>query len=163
MQMHKYAAWVWGCLVLLGLVYAVLKEREEAGCHRGVSVSRQCADENSVYVRGTKMQPQDSPDDLALRMRSILSYHEKGGVWKRCYIIATGLVFIVYIVGSCCPDKKGNIAYWFTLHMMFLAILYFFFNYINYHHFRLLKRIGTDILDTIIARCAMQTQRTRMM
>jgi hypothetical protein len=59
-----------------------MKEREELGCYR-LSIGRQCIDEESVYVKNTKAEPNDTTDDLYKRLGSILSYHEKAGVWRR--------------------------------------------------------------------------------
>jgi hypothetical protein len=70
-----------------------MKEREELGCYR-FSIGRQCIDEDSVYVKNTKAESTDTCEDLHTRMISILSYQDKGGVWKRCLIISTILITI---------------------------------------------------------------------
>lgn len=34
--------------------------------------------------------------------------------------------------------------------------MYFFFNYVNYHHYRNLKKNGVEILDELMSRCSKQ-------
>jgi hypothetical protein len=61
-----------------------MKEREENGCSNLFSINRQCIDDESVYLKGTKLEESDNNyDKLRDKLISILSYHEKGGVWKR--------------------------------------------------------------------------------
>ena len=141
------------------LIYAILKEREELGCYR-FSIARQCNDNNSVYVINTKMENGDTKEILIKRLISIVSYHEKAGVWRRCYILSLSLLFIIYIVDKiCCKkddkdkicSKRDNIYYWVVLLLLFFAIHYFFFNYINYHHFRNLKENGIEIINKLMS------------
>lgn len=139
-----YTLVIWGVCVAIACVYAVLKEREELGCYR-ISIARQCDDANSVYVRGTKMEAGDSAKTLRARMASILSYHEKAGVWRRCLILATALVLVVALLGSWC-NATGK---WIALHIVITCIIYFYFNYLNYHHFRNLKNNGLEILEKL--------------
>lgn len=135
-------------IIIIALIYSILKEREELGCYR-VSIGKQCNEEDSVYLLNTKMKKDDSIPQLNTRIKSILSYHEKGGVWRRCLILATILVFIAYILLMKC----NNTYTWIVVYIAFIAILYFFFNYINYHHFRNLKNNGVEILETLISKC----------
>ena len=135
---------VWGTVICVAFAYAVLKEREELGCYR-VSIARQCDDQQSVYVRGTKMTAGDSADVLKQRMLSILSYHEKAGVWKRCLILATVLVLVAALLETRC----NGIGKWIVLHLAITCVMYFYFNYLNYHHFRNLKDNGVEILDAM--------------
>jgi len=142
------------------LIYAILKEREELGCYR-FSIARQCNDNNSVYVINTKMENGDTKEILIKRLISIVSYHEKAGVWRRCYILSLSLLFIIYIVDKICSkrdnvndkicSKRDNIYYWVVLLLLFFAIHYFFFNYINYHHFRNLKENGIEIINKLMS------------
>jgi hypothetical protein len=124
-----------------------LKEREELGCYR-LSIGTQCDDENSVFVKNTKMQPSDTEKELKERLLSIISYHEKSGVWKRCVILATIQVVFAYIILKSCPCN--NATPWIFIHIVFITVMYFFFNYINYHHFRILKKNGTDIINKLV-------------
>lgn len=133
------------------VIYAIIKERRELGCYR-VSIDKQCNDENSVYLIGTKTNSSDTIDDLFRRMTSILSYHEKAGVWRKCIILSTSIVLITYISNQIQCDKN-SIYYWFYLLILICAIIYFYFNFINYHHFRSLKNNGIEILDKIKLYC----------
>jgi hypothetical protein len=135
---------LWVITIIILLIYAVLKEREELGCYR-FSIARQCNDDESVYIKNTKMNKNDTKDILYDRMISILSYHEKAGIWKRCLIIGTILFLITFIM----IDSKCNKREWIALHLSFIMIIYFFFNYINYHHFRRLKQNGVEILEEL--------------
>jgi hypothetical protein len=82
-------------------------------------------------------------------MISILSYHEKAGVWKRCYILSIILMIILFIVNNN-SREKDNIYYWLILLMLFFTTHYLFFNYINYHHIRILKDNGTEIINKLV-------------
>jgi hypothetical protein len=142
----------WIILVACTLFYAIMKEREELGCYR-VSIARQCDDEDSVYVKGTHMEEGDNMQDLYARMMSILSYHEKAGVWKRCVILATILVVLAFLLLNLARTEEGLVGAWIMIYLMFCTVMYFFFNYMNYHHFRNLKRNGQDIMDRIMITC----------
>lgn len=133
-------------IFIIILLYAILKEREELGCYR-ISIKQQCNDNNSVFLINTKMEASDNIDILYKKMISILSYHEKSGVWRRCYIMASLLLTILYIVNNTTDNK--TIFYWLNLLLLYFTILYFFFNYLNYHHFRNLKNNGVEIIEKI--------------
>lgn len=139
----------------MGLVgtYALLKERQELGCFGGISAARRvCRDEDSVYVRGTEPNPADTRDIARRKLISVLSYHEKGGVWKRCFLLATVLTYLGYLIrrATAGAGTGWTIA---ATHLLFFAVMYFYWNYLNYHHFRLLKRHGVLLLDLIMAGC----------
>lgn len=141
---------VFGILLLLIFTYAILKEREELGCYR-VSIGRQCNDQQSVYLKGTKMSDDDDDTILREKLVSILSYHEKAGVWKRCVILATILLVVTILLDSA---FASNIAKWIVMFVLYATIVYFYFNYVNFHHFRNLKNNGVEILETIYSRRA---------
>jgi hypothetical protein len=126
--------------------YAIAKEREELGCYRA-SVGRQCDDEDSIYVKNTKMEEKDTCRDKMDRLKSITSYHEKGGVWKRCIILSLISVFAVYLIHRLQPNFQLY-SYIFLFFINFM-IIYFYHNYVNYHHFRLLKRNAIEIIDSL--------------
>ena len=147
-------------VIIIIFIYAILKEREELGCFK-FSIERQCDDNNSVYLINTKMEKKDNKEILIKRLISILSYHEKGGVWKRCYILSFILLIIVFIVNKIYyaddqykeekkKENKNYIYYWLTLLILFFAVIYFFFNFINYHHFRSLKENGIEIINNLV-------------
>ena len=136
-------------IIISIFIYAILKEREELGCYR-FSIARQCNDNNSVYVMNTKMENGDTKEILIKRLISIVSYHEKAGVWRRCYILSLSLLFIIVIVDKICC-KRDDIYYWVVLLLLFFAVHYFFFNYINYHHFRNLKENGIEIINKLMS------------
>ena len=133
-------------LLCLVIFYAIVKERQELGCYR-VSVDRQCDDDESVYLKNTKMSPGDTHAEKIERLRSIVSYHEKGGVWKRCVLMAMISVLAVYVIYRVQPVFKFHS--YILLLLVNFTILYFYHNYINYHHFRRLKNNANEILDTL--------------
>ena len=139
--------WAHAALVSAVGAFALLKEREELACSGWRPGRRQCADEDSVYVRGTAPAADDTPRVAKAKLVSILSYHEKGGVWKRCFLLAALLAYLAHAIGratACCAGSGG----WTVAmqHLVFFATLYFYFNYLNYHHFRVLKRHGKALL-----------------
>ena len=145
------ALFLWIAMITVITFYAIMKEREELGCFR-VSIATQCDDHNSVYVKGTKMEKNDTNDTLYKRMMSIMSYHEKGGVWKRCIILATILTLFAFLILSLTKTEEGRVGSWIMLYLMFFIVMYFYFNYLNYHHHRNLKNNGQEILDEFVSR-----------
>ena len=134
------------------IFYAIMKEREELGCYR-LSIGHQCIDEDSVYVKNTKASKEDTCKDLYEKIESILSYHEKGGVWKRCLIISSIITFYIYIVYNVNNNINNNINQYAIFLLVIFAIIYFYHNYINYHHFRKLKQNGVEVLQLIKQKC----------
>ena len=149
-MIFQLSSYLIGFVFVVIIFYAVMKEREELGCYR-VSIGRQCIDEESVYVKNTKAEQGDTYEDLCERMESILSYHEKAGVWRRCMIMAIIITFFVYIV--CSINSKFNFNQWIVLILVIFALIYFYHNYINYHHFRKLKQNGVEILKLMKQKC----------
>ena len=140
------------CVVIfIILYYAIMKERKELGCYR-ISIDQQCNDEESVYVKNTKMETKDNCNDLMDRLKSIVSYHEKGGVWRRSIIISFLCIICIYIVYNI--NKKLNTIYhYLILLLLIFTLIYFYHNYINYHHFRRLKNNALEILNEIKNKC----------
>ena len=149
--MFLLGSYLTAIIFLIIIFYAIMKEREELGCYR-LAIARQCIDEESVYIKNTKAKPGDTCKDLYERIESILSYQEKGGVWKRCIIIATIIIFFIYIVYNI-HNKFNNINYYIVLLLVIFTLIYFYHNYINYHHFRKLKQNGVEILQLIKKNC----------
>jgi hypothetical protein len=117
-----------------------------------MSIGRQCIDEESVYLKNTKAETGDTCKDLYEKMESILSYHEKAGVWRRCIIIATIIIFFIYIIYKI-NNEFNSINQYVVLLMVIFTLIYFYHNYINYHHFRNLKQNGVEILQLIKRKC----------
>ena len=136
----------WALVAAVG-AYALAAERRELGC-TSLNPMRRCADEDSVYVRGTAPSPLDSRESARRKLVSILSYHEKGGVWKRSLLLATVLAYVSHVLHravSCAGHGWVAAAH----HMVFVCVVYFYWNYMNYHHFRLLKRNGVQLLRVL--------------
>jgi type III secretory pathway component EscS len=144
-------SWIVAIIFIIVFVYAILKEREELGCYR-LSIGRQCIDENSVYLKNTKAEPTDNCKDLHQRMESILSYQEKAAIWRRCIIIASIIGYLIYCVYSI-NSSLNSTTHYAILVLVIFALLYFYHNYINYHHFRKLKQNGIEILQMIKQKC----------
>jgi hypothetical protein len=131
-------------------IYAVLKERVESGCV-GLTISKPCCDdENSVYIKGTQLQANDTLSQMLSRLHSCLSVHEKAGIWKKCYILGTVMLLFVILSTQLSPTEN-KMSKWtiISLHLIFISILYFYNNYNNYHIFRKLKNNGEKILTEL--------------
>lgn len=129
------------------MVYAFVREREELGCF-GSMIDKGCDDRTSVYLIGTEPRPRDTPEDAMRKLRSILSYHEKGAIWKRRLLVAVALSMMGYVVFT----KSGSLGEGWSFViacMVFFSILYFEKNFENFHHHRELMRRGFAHLDTI--------------
>jgi hypothetical protein len=127
--------------------YVVYKEREISGCDN-FTFAKHCDDSKSIYLVNTKMEENDSFDKLLDRLKSILSYHEKAGVWRRCIILSLICVIFVYITYKM-NNKFDNIYYYLVLLIFFFNVLYFYHNYLNFHYFRNLKNNGDEIITKI--------------
>lgn len=147
----KIAIFSWVIILTIFTIYAIVKEREQLGCYR-ISIATQCDDQNSIYLKGTKMEKNDTNDVLYNRMISIISYHEKGVVWRRCVILATILTLFAFLILSLTKTEGGRIASWIMLYIMFFMVIYLHCSYINYHHHRHLKNNGKEILDEFVSR-----------
>lgn len=64
-------------------------------------------------------------------------------------ITITLFVYIVYNINN----KLNNIYGYVVLFLVIFTLLYFYHNYINYHHFRKLKNNGVEILELIKKKC----------
>jgi hypothetical protein len=146
----SYISYIFVAVLTFVFVYAVLKEREELGCYK-MSIAKQCDDNSSVYVINTKSLPNDTIETLFERMESIISYHEKAGCWKRCYILTVCILMIIYLLQN--AFCKNHLMQWLSILLIIFAVMYFFFNYINFHHFRNLKNNGMEIITKLKSKC----------
>ncbi len=137
------AALMFGFLV----VYAFVRERQELGCF-GLSVDEGCDDRKSVYLIGTEPEPRDTPEDALRKLSSILSYHEKGAIWKRRLLVAVALSILGYVVFTKSGSIGGGWSFVIAC-MVFFSILYFEKNFENFHHHRELMRRGFAHLRTV--------------
>ncbi len=140
----------WFC-ILYGTIYSLFKIRVEFGCRGTIlTTKRQCIDENSVYLENTSPHQQDTFDSLKRKMINVLSYHEKTGIWRICLLMANVLTLFVYIV---LDVKQPALKALVPLHLSFVALQYFYFNFINFHHLRRLKDAGMKILEKMSSHC----------
>jgi hypothetical protein len=138
-------------VVMIILYYAIVKEREELGCFR-LSIEKQCDDENSVFLKNTKLEKTDTCDDALQRLLSILSYHEKSAIWRRCVVMSFVSVLGLYVIHRASNHPASMYTYVLFLIINF-AIIYFYHHYIEYHHFRNLKYNGEEIIQFIKIKC----------
>ena len=142
--------------IIVIISYSLFKERSEMGCltYFIFDTKKQCNEQNSVYVNGTQKTEEDNCDMLYTKLSSILNFHEKGAVWRRSILLASVLVFIVYMYFACV--KKYNITIYdnFFIGILLLAIIYFYHNFMNYHFFRLLKNNGEEIISVLKEKCS---------
>lgn len=138
-------------IVCIILFYALYKERCELGCNH-LSIFNKCDFDESVYIKNTKMENNDTCQGLLYRLKNIANYHEKGGVWKRCVIIATvcvSIIFVVYKINS----QFDSIYHYVILLLLISTVIYLYHNFINYHHFRILKNNTLEIIEQINKKC----------
>lgn len=131
------------------LLYVVVKwEAHDSGISW-----KSYSDDESIPLRGTKMKDEDTTKVLYERLENILSYHEKFVIWRRCIIISIFLLTFVYIVYKMnnSLDTPNQI---FIILFLFTAFLYFYFNFVNYHHNRKLKNNGIEIINKLKENCS---------
>lgn len=146
MEINKYTTY-WLIIFTIN-VYALLKQRSENGCFR-FSIERQCDDDKSVYVLDTIPNQNDNISELNEKLVHTLSHHEKAGIWKICLIITNVFIFFVYLL----LDIESPIKNLIPLHLSFFVILYFYFNYINYHFLRRIKNNGIKLINELNKKC----------
>lgn len=140
---------IYWALIGFATLYAFFKQRQEYGCEGTFfTTERQCIDEKSVYFADTAPDANDTMETLTRKMTNILSYHEKSGMWKICLVMAGILSLFIYIFY---PHRRdGDFV---SLHLTFFVCLTFFFDFINFHHFRRLKAVGESILVRMNKKC----------
>lgn len=137
------ATFLFGFLV----TYAFVRERQELGCF-GAMIDKGCDDRQSVYLRGTEPSPRDTPEDAILKLSSILSYHEKGAIWKRRFLVAVVMSMLGYVVFTKAGCLGGGWSF-LIASMVFFSVLYFEKNFENFHHHRELMRRGFALLSIV--------------
>lgn len=147
-------------LILSITYYAVQKERQEHGC-TSIGIQKQCDEDQSVYIIGTKPSSADTKAELTQKIESVLSYHEKGAVWRKCWIMSLIFSLVMYLLLRAnlnasqrnCVDNTSLFYLILSVQITAFFLTYFYFNYINYHHFRRLKTNGLLILKEVFNRC----------
>lgn len=135
------------CFLFLVTVYSVLKERMENGCeHSIINIKKQCFEENSVYLKDTAPLHTDSNMNLIKKIINCMSYHERGAVWRKCVLLSNANIFVVLVI------LNTPLPLLIIIHIAFLCIIYFFFNYMNFHYYRRLKNNGEDALAILYHR-----------
>ena len=141
-------------VVILIIYYAIVKEREELGCFR-LSIEKQCDDGNNVFLKNTKLEKTDTCDNALQRLQSIINYHEKGAIWRRCVLMSFVSVLGLYVLNR--ASNHSGTKYTYVLFMIInFAIIYFYHHYIEYHHFRNLKYNGEEIIRFLQKSCFLQ-------
>ncbi len=125
------------------LIYSILKEREEYGCS-GFSIKKQCDELKSIYFNNTYPLPTDNKKTLIIKLKKLLSFHSNCAVWRKCFIIATVIIFIIR-----CINTEIKYESLISLHLTIIGILYFYHNYLDFHIYRVADDIGSKILEML--------------
>lgn len=133
------------------LLYVIAKERVEHGCSGSFSVKPHCNDMEHIYVKNTIPESNDSCKDIFSKLESLVSFSEKGAVWRRSMIVSFFCCLIVYFVYNI--NKKLEIQHYNILFLLLFTIIYFYHNYIDYHYFRHIKNNGIKISKTLEEKC----------
>ena len=126
-----------GFIFAILIFYAILKEMKESGCYCYLSTGLRCIDENSVYVKNTKASKEDDSNELYKKLESILSYHEKGTIWRRCMIIASIITLFIYIIYNTNKTINNNINQYAIFIFIIFAIIHCYHTYIFFHNFKI--------------------------
>jgi hypothetical protein len=120
-------------------IYSVLKEREEFGCTK-LSVKRQCNKLNSIYLRGTLPDVNDTRGQIEFKLLKLLSVHEISVVWRKSFILSTAICIFIKLFSDV---KPNNLV---ALHIVIIAILYFYLHFMNFHIYKLIKQVGSRLI-----------------
>lgn len=126
-------------IIIIVFIYCILQEREELGCTK-VTIKKQCDELNSVYYKDSIPKPTDTRTILEYKLLRLLSLYKFSNVWKKCFIISTILCIFIKLLTNV---SNINII---SLHLITIAILYFYHNFMIYHVFRYARQIGTGII-----------------
>lgn len=130
-------------IIMLIFIYSIFKEREEYGCSE-FSIKKQCDELKSIYFTNTYPLTTDNKKTLIKKLKSLLSIHQKYAVWRKCFIIATVIIFMTK-----CINIEIKYEFLISLHLIILGILYFYHNYLNFHIYRIAYNIGSKILEML--------------
>jgi len=131
------------CLFIL--FSAILIESKEEGYEKLFSKSNE---DKNIYLMNTKPKKNDTIKKLCDKVISIISYHEKGGIWKRCYIISFFMTLCIYLLYKI-SGEFNKVEHYVFLILILFTVLYLYHNYFNYHHFRILKKNGISLISKI--------------
>lgn len=131
-------------IILTIFVYCILKEREEFGCS-GLTVKKQCNELKSIFFKDTMPLNTDTKKQLINKLKEILRLHERNAVWRRCFILATIIIFLFKVTNT---DIKFESL--IMLHLIIVVIIYFYHNFMNFHVYRIADTIGNQIINKII-------------
>jgi hypothetical protein len=130
-------------IVIFIFIYSILKEREEYGCSQ-FSIEKQCDELKSIYFKNTYPLKTDNKEILINKLKNLLSMHSRYAVWRKCFIIATVIIFLFKCIYVESIDETL-----ISLHLIIIAIFYFYHNYINFHIHRISDMIGSKILEML--------------
>lgn len=133
--------------------FALYNEIVENGCDLSDKSVPGCHITKNVYLKGTYPSPNDSCDTMYKKIISILSFHEKNGLWKKCLIIGSLLIIALTIFMLGYDMKLFNYYQYLLLLIIFTCIIYFYHNYLIHHYFQRLKDNGQEIIELIKQKC----------
>jgi hypothetical protein len=138
------------------VLYAAFRyEREDLGCESCFSTDVQaCSDYNSVYVRGTKCQKDDTPLKIKNKLKKILNFDEAAGSWKRCVLwsfLLSVLGYAVYSKGGTITDNSNVNKNWLFLigWIVNFSVLRALKSFESVHVYRVIKRHGGKLCDKL--------------
>ena len=142
-------------IIVIIFIYSLMKERNEFGCYGYFGIKKHCDELESVYLKDTRPFDTDTKEVLVSKVKSILSIHSKYAVWRKCFIIATTIIFFTK---GLTPDIKPQTL--IGLHMVTMSIIYFYHNFMNYHVYRVADNLGSVILNMILKQSTQSTHST---
>ena len=127
-------------------------EREDLGCKSCFDTSvKACSDYNSVYVRGTKCAPGDTPRTIKDKLKKLLTFDQVSGSWKRCVLwsfLLASLGYVMYARGGCIDGRNINKPWLFVISwIVFMAVLYAMKSFESTHIYRVITENGHELCN----------------
>jgi hypothetical protein len=130
-------------LIAVIFVYALYKERQALGC-RTIPNGVDCDNRNGKVVKGTTPSLNDSTEVLLAKLEKIAHAHEEFVAWRISFMLAVVATLLVFYV---CFQRLPSEVETMCSVLAIFSIIYFSFNFYNYHVWRYISQNTEDIAD----------------
>jgi hypothetical protein len=137
------------------ILYAAFKyEREDLGCESCWDTNvGACSDHNSIYVRNTGCQKNDTPLVLKNKLKKLLGFDEAAGTWKRCVLwsfLLTILGYTMYAKGGCIDDSNIQKNWLFLIGWIVnFSVLYALKSFESVHIYKIIQQNGIKLCNQL--------------
>ncbi len=117
----------------------------------------ECDDKESYFVRGTKYNKDDTLNDMVKKLKKITSYNENMGMWRIALVMASLIFLVVYMFLNKNIQHCNGLTL-VSIHLVIWTLLWFYFNFIDFHHFKHLKENGEELILNLLKYCKLRDE-----